>query len=117
MTAANENAPHYRDGTAAGFKGNCAITRENGREAAEKVTKSLGPRHQQMIAAWARYGAVGAIPEQVSADIDLDVRCVRPRASELRKRGLLFVVGKRLGGMGSKVTAYSVVKPAEEQTA
>jgi len=39
------------------------------------------------------------------------IALIRPRAGELVKRGLLFEVGKRTGGMGFKVMAYSVAKP------
>lgn len=111
MASDNEDAPHYRDGTAAGFKGNSKVARENGREAAQEVTKSLGRRHRQMVDGWASYGAEGAIPEQVAHDLQLPVHVVRPRAGELVKRGLLFEVGKRPGGMGCNVTAYSVARP------
>lgn len=105
---------HYRTGTAAGFKANSDATRETGRQAAETVTETLARRHRQMIDAWSPYGAVGAIPEQVAADLDLPVHVVRPRAGELVRRGLLFQVGKRPGKMGCNVMAYSVVRPASE---
>src|SRR5690606_5428707 len=97
----------------AGFKGNSAAARETGREAAQGVTETLGRRHQQMMDAWARYGAYGAIPEQVASDLALPVHVVRPRAGELVKRGLLFEIGKRPGLLGCRVMAYSVVKPVQ----
>jgi hypothetical protein len=100
--------PHYGDGTAAGFKGNSPEARQNGAAAALADNKTLGRRHAQMIAAWSRYGAAGAIPEQIADDVDLPVHVVRPRAGELVKRGLLFETGKRLGGLGHKVMSYSV---------
>jgi hypothetical protein len=108
-----DEKPHYRDGTAAGFKGSSKQARRNGREAAQGVTETLPRRHRQMMNAWAPYGALGAIPEQIAADLSLPLLCVRPRAGELVRRGLLFEVGRRMGGMGCRVTAYSVVKPAE----
>lgn len=113
----HRSTPHYRDGTAAGFKGNSAAARETSKAAAAEVTKTLGRRHQQMIEAWSLYGQRGAIPEEIADDLGLPLLCVRPRASELAKRGRLFEVGKRTGGMGSKVMAYSVVKPAETSEA
>jgi hypothetical protein len=103
--------PHYLDGTAAGFKGNSAVARQNSREAAPEVTQSLGRRQRQVLHAWERYGPAGAIPEQIAADLDLALHCVRPRAGELVKLGRLYEVGRRPGGMGCNVTAYSVVKP------
>ena len=105
------NQTHYRDGTAAGFKGNSAETRQNSREAAEKVSKDLGRRHKQMLEAWAPYGASGAIPEDIAEDLGLPVHIIRPRAGELVKRNKLFEIGRRMGGMGHKVTAYSVERP------
>lgn len=108
---------HYGDGSAAGFKGNSLETRETGREAAKAVTADLPRRHRQMIDAWTPYGAAGAIPEQIAIDVDLPLLCVRPRAGELVKRGKLFEVGKRMGGMGCRVMAYSVVPPVEQEQA
>lgn len=110
----DENTPHYRDGTAAGFKGNSKATRATGRAAAEAVTETLGRRHQQMVDAWTRYGVRGAIPEEVAGDLELPVHVVRPRAGELKNRGLLFEIGKRPGLLGCDVMAYSVVRPAEQ---
>lgn len=107
----DENKPQYGDGTAAGFKGNSSEARQNSAGAAHLVNKTLGRRHAQMVAAWSRYGAAGAIPENIADDVGLPVHVVRPRAGELVKRGLLFEAGKRLGGMGFKVMAYTVSKP------
>lgn len=107
----DETKPHYGGGTAAGWKGNSPEARQNSASAAHIVNRSLGKRHAQMVAAWSRYGAAGAIPEQVADDLALPVHVVRPRAGELVKRGLLFEAGKRIGGMGFKVMAYSVSKP------
>ena len=76
------DSPHYRDGTAAGHKGNTPETRQNSREAAERVTRSLGRRHREMIAAWRPYGASGAIPEDIAEDLSLPVHVIRPRAGE-----------------------------------
>lgn len=103
--------PRFRNGTVAGFKGNSPEARQNSAAAAHKVNKTLGRRHAQMIAAWGRYGAAGAIPEQIADDVALPVHVVRPRAGELVKRGLLFEVGKRVGGLGCKVMAYAIECP------
>ena len=103
--------PHYGDGTAAGHKGISTEARANSREAAAEVTKTLGRRHQQCLDAWAAYGRAGAIPEQIAADLELPLLCVRPRAGELARLGKLHEVGKRPGGMGVKVMAYSVEEP------
>ena len=117
MTSANlsnqtdETKPHYGNGTAAGFKGNSPEARQNSAAAAHAVNKALGRRHAQMIDAWGRYGAAGAIPEQIADDVGLPVHVVRPRAGELVKRGLLFEAGKRVGGLGCKVMAYAVERP------
>lgn len=103
--------PHYGDGTAAGHKGISTDARANSRTAAEQVTKTLGRRHRQMIEAWARYGANGATPEQIALDVELPVHVVRPRAGELVRLGKFFEVGKRPGGMGHLVTAYTTIDP------
>lgn len=109
---------NYRDGTAAGYKGNSSEARTASKEAAAGVTETLGRRHQQMMDAWTPYGAEGAIPEQIAEDLGIPLLCVRPRAGELVKRGLLFQLGRRMGGMGCRVIAYSVVKPeAQDQAA
>lgn len=107
----DESKPQYTGGTAAGWKGNSPEAQQNSAGAAHKVNKTLGRRHSQMVAAWSRYGAAGAIPEQIADDVGLPVHLIRPRAGELVKRGLLFEMGKRTGGMGLKVMAYSVRKP------
>jgi hypothetical protein len=111
--APDGDPPRYRDGTAAGHKGNSKHARETGRAAAKEVTRSLGRRHKQMLNAWAPYGANGARPEEVARDLGLPVHVVRPRASELVKRKLLFEVGKRPGDLGSLVMAYATIAPAE----
>ncbi|MGN3974755.1 hypothetical protein [Tsuneonella sp. SYSU-LHT278] len=108
---ANNQEPHYGDGTAAGHKGVSTEARANSREAAAEVTQTLGRRHRQMLDGWAAYGRTGAIPEQIAADLDLPLLCVRPRAGELVRLGKLFEVGKRPGGMGVKVMAYSIIEP------
>lgn len=108
---------HYARGTAAGSKGNSAEARQNSRDAADAVTKTLGNRHREMIAAWTPYGLVGAIPEQIANDTDLPVHIIRPRAGELVKRKLLFEVGKRPGGMGKSVMAYSITPQPEGEAA
>ncbi|KZY55394.1 hypothetical protein A3736_01845 [Erythrobacter sp. HI0063] len=104
---------HYGRGTAAGHKGHSAAARQNSAEAASEVTETLARRHRQMIAAWTPYGVAGAIPEQISNDLGLPVHVIRPRAGELVKRKLLFEVGKRQGGLGCRVMAYSVTAPAD----
>lgn len=106
--------PFYGRGTAAGAKGNSEQARHSSQEAAKDVTESLGRRHRQMVEAWAHYGAQGAIPEEIANDLELPVHIVRPRAGELVKRGLLFELDRRPGGMGCRVTAYSVVQPERE---
>ncbi|MFL0671320.1 MAG: hypothetical protein ACJLS3_07830 [Erythrobacter sp.] len=108
---ANATSPHYGNGTAPGWKGNSPEARQNSAGAAHVVNKTLGARHAQMMAAWRRYGAPGAIPEQIADDVGLPVHVVRPRAGELVKRGLLFEAGKRIGGMGFKVMSYSIERP------
>ena len=111
MNDTTHNFAHYGDGTAAGFKGNSRESIANSREAAADVGKTLARRHRQMVAAWTPYGASGAIPERIADDLGLPVHVVRPRAGELVKRGLLFQVGRRVGDLGFRVMAYSVVRP------
>ena len=106
--------PSYCEGTAAGFKGNSTEARKNSAGAAREVNKTLPRRHREMMAAWEPYGAHGAIPEEIAESLGLPVHVVRPRAGELVKRGLMFEVGRRMGGMGHNVTAYSTVRPPNE---
>ncbi|MXO71740.1 hypothetical protein [Alteraurantiacibacter buctensis] len=117
MNDMSNTFPRYRDGTAAGFKGNSTMARENSQEAAEHVSKTLARRHRQMFDAWALYGPAGAIPEQIAEALGLPVHVVRPRAGELVKRGLLFEVGRRMGDMGKPVMAYSIVRPEAQAVA
>ena len=110
----NDNEkPHYSRGTAAGHKGD----KDTGRDAVKAVTDDLARRHRQMMEAWTPYGAFGAIPETIASDLGLELLCVRPRAGELVKRGLLFEVGKSMGGMGKRVTRYSVCEPDQVKAA
>ena len=106
-------AEAYRKGECAGFKGESPEALKNSREAAEEVTETLGRRHAQVLAAFQKYGATGAIPEDIAADLELQLHIIRPRCGELRKRGMLHEVGRRMGGLGCKVMAYSVIKPVE----
>lgn len=111
----NENT--YRDGTAAGWKGNSNEARANSIAAAAHVNKDLGRRHRQVMERLALYGSAGATPEQVAADLRVPVHVVRPRCGELVKRGLLFQVGRRPGDLGCMVTAYSTVRPEAQAVA
>lgn len=97
-----------------GLFGSVRLRREDGDRALNAALRELaeaGRRHRQMIEAWARYGANGATPEQIALDVDLPVHVVRPRAGELVRLGKFFEVGKRPGGMGHLVTAYSTIDP------
>ena len=107
------DTPHYRDGTQAGFKGN-KIT---GIRAAFAVSKDLPRRHGQVLAALEPYGALGATCDEIAEHLGLPVHVVRPRASELEKRGKVFPVGKRKGAMGHACTVYSTVRPPEQAQA
>lgn len=98
---------HYMAGTEAGYKGD----KSTGRDAAEAVTRDLANRHKQVFEAWEPYGAAGAIPETVAPALDLPVHVIRPRCCELVKRGLMYENGKSMGGLGHKVTCYTVVRP------
>lgn len=91
----------------AGWKGD----KRTGREAAFAVSKDLPRRHGQVLAAFEPHGASGATCDEVSAQLELPVHIVRPRASELERLGKLFPIGRRMGQLGFKVTVYSVVNP------
>lgn len=105
------DTPHYRNGTAAGHKGNSPEARQNSREAAEMVNKTLGRRQRQVFAKYVRYGASGANPEQIAEDLELPLHVVRPRVGELVKLGKIHEIGKRMGGLGCNVMARSVEPP------
>lgn len=93
----------------AGWKGQ----KSTGRNAAFAVSKDIVSRHSAVMAAFAPFGALGAACEAVGEILDLPVYLVRPRASELERKGKLFAVGKVMGSMGHKVTVYSVVEPVD----
>lgn len=90
-----------------GWKGDKAT----GRQAAFAIAQDLPRRHRQVLQAFAEYGAAGTTCDEIAEVLGLPVYLVRPRASELERKSRLFPVGKRLGSMGFKVTAYSTVKP------
>lgn len=91
----------------AGWKG----SKPTGIQAAFAVSKDLGRRHAEVLTAYAPYGEAGATCDTIAEVLGLPVYLVRPRASELERKGKLFAVGKAMGVMGHKVTVYSVVKP------
>lgn len=94
----------------AGWKGD----KSTGRQAAFAVSKDLGRRHSEFMAALMPYGAPGASCDVLSGDTGLPAYLLRPRATELEKQGKVFAVGKVMGAMGHKVTVYSTVKPPEK---
>lgn len=97
--------PTYPD--MAGWKGN----KSTGIKAAFAVSKDMGRRHAEVMGAFLPYGASGATCDTIAEIIGLPVYIVRPRASELERKGKLFPVGKQMGSMGHKVTVYSTVMP------
>lgn len=92
-----------------GWKGN----KSTGIQAAFAVSQDLARRHRQVFDALAPYGAAGATCDEICEALGLPVHIVRPRASELERKGKLYPVGKRRGAMGYNVTIYSTVRPAE----
>jgi hypothetical protein len=98
-------SPKYPD--MAGWKGN----KLTGIRAAFAVSKDMGRRHAEVLTAFASSGAHGTTCDAIAADLGLPVHIVRPRASELERKGKLFPVGRAMGGLGHKVTVYSVVAP------
>lgn len=96
-----------------GWKGN----KETGRKAAFAIADDLARRHKQVLEAFAPYGSAGATCEDISTKLDLAVHLVRPRASELERKGKLFPIGKRPGHYGHPVTIYSTVAPLEDTEA
>ena len=91
----------------AGWKGK----KSTGIQAAFAVSKDLGRRHAEFMAALTPYGAPGASCDVLSETTGLPAYLLRPRATELEKQGKIFAVGKAMGKMGHKVTVYSTVKP------
>ena len=102
--------PTYRAGTLAGWKG----SKSSGREAAFAVSKDLGRRQQEVFNGFSKRGHSGCTCDDLEDELGLPAYTIRPRASELERKGRLFAIGKRLGRMGYKVTIYSVVKPEAE---
>ena len=98
--------------TLAGWKGN----KTTGIQAAFTVSKDLGRRHAEVMSAFATFGTPGATCDEVGEHIGLPAYLVRPRATELDKQGKLFAIGKRMGGMGHKVTVYSVQRSVDVAT-
>lgn len=93
-----------------GWKGN----KETGRQAAFAIASDLPRRHAQVLAAFEPYGARGCTCEEISDDLGLAIYLVRPRASELEKKGKLWPIGKRKGAFGHAVTIYTAIKPMSE---
>lgn len=93
-----------------GWKGN----KPAGREAALAVGETIGKRQKQVLEAFKPFGAPGATCDDISPVLELPPYLIRPRATELEKLGKLFALpDKRMGQMGHKVTAYSVVRPEQ----
>lgn len=92
-----------------GWKGDKAT----GRQAAFAIADDLARRHRQVREAFAPFGPAGATCDEVAAALELPVYLVRPRATELERKGLLFAIGKRPGSLGHAVTIYSVIRPLE----
>ena len=93
--------------TQAGWKGN----KPTGIQAAFAVSKDLGRRHSEFMAALTPYGVPGASCDVLSETTGLPAYLLRPRATELERQGKIFAVDKAMGMMGHKVTVYSTVKP------
>jgi hypothetical protein len=102
------DSPKYPD--MAGWKGN----KLTGIHAAFAVPKDMGRRHAEVLAAFASSGTGGTTCDAIALDLGLPVHVVRPRASELERRGKLFPIGKAIGGLALKVTVYSVERPFEQ---
>jgi hypothetical protein len=90
-----------------GWKG----SKPSGREAAFAIAPELKGRQQEVFEAFAKRGPTGCTCDDLQEELGLPTYCIRPRASELEAKGRLFPVGKAKGGMGHKVTLYSVHKP------
>jgi hypothetical protein len=93
----------------AGWKGN----KTTGIQAAFAVSRDMGRRHAEVLAAFTAFGARGATCDTIGGSLDLPTYLVRPRASELESMGKLYSVGKAMGSMGHKVTVYSVEHPTD----
>ena len=99
--------PTYPD--MAGWRG----SKSTGIQAAFAVSKDMGRRHAEVMNAFAGFGQTGATCDVVAEILGLPVYLVRPRASELERKGRLHPVGKAMGSMGHKVTIYSVERPVD----
>ena len=101
------DTPTYPD--MAGWKGN----KLTGILAAFAVSKDMGRRHAEVLTAFASPRATGTTCNAIAADLGLPAHIVRPRASELERKGRLFPIGKAMGGLGYHFTVYSVERPAD----
>ena len=97
----------YHDGTAPGFKGPADGP---GADAARRYAAQLGKRQKQVL------DGLGVGPknaEQISAEIGLHWYLVRPRLSELERRGLVIKTGDRgRSALGGQSTLY---RPTTEE--
>lgn len=91
----------------AGWRGN----KQTGIKSAFEVSKDLGRRHAEVLAAFMEQGASGATCDLIADSLGLSVFHVRPRASELERLGKLWPIGSAMGGYGRPVTVYSATKP------
>lgn len=96
-----------------GWKGD----KTTGREAAFAIAKDLPARQRQVWDAIAARGEAGATCDDLQDELELPAYCIRPRASELERKGKLWPVGKRMGQLGHRVTVYSAFKPDSAETA
>jgi len=92
-----------------GWKGNKAT----GREAAFAIAKELPQRQQQVWDAIALRGEAGATCDELQDELALPAYVIRPRASELERKGMLWPIGRRMGQLGHNVTVYTTVKPVD----
>lgn len=91
-----------------GWKGSA----DTGRQAAEALAPKLGRRQQEVLDAVAAHGPM--CPEQIAARIGRHFVVTRPRASELKLKGLLTDTGDRaVGALGGKVQILRLTTPQE----
>lgn len=98
----------YREGTEPGFKGDPAGP---GADAARYYAGQM-PRRQREVLVGLGTGPKNA--EQISSEIGLHWYLVRPRLSELERKGLIVKTGARgTSALGGRSTMYRPATPEE----
>ena len=91
-----------------------SITAETRRESYEAVQKRLGRMQERILLVLKERGAMTA--DEIMREIGTsNPNCVRPRLTELSRKGLIRASEKKMGGNGRNTAVWEVVTDAGVQ--